>query len=307
MLQIVSTSIFMLAFLTSPDAVAQETGSTAPPDTLEQLESADGTSTQLPDDTPPTVEPPAAEPPTVEPPAAEPPTAAPPPAAPPPAAPPPAEPPPNIEVASDNRSPSRSDSSDSPSWQFEKPSVSPALSAVVYSDGTSAGALMGVGASVILPFKQVVEKGPYWGGYTRGVGQVFLGPDLYNGYAMRVGAFAGPRLGPLSLDVGPDFFSDTYIFGSATLAPVAAMGIPATAYLDFQTLMFYGGVEPAFYFSDIRKKVDWGSEELFGFGDEFTYRVGTAINVEKLGLSVGYTHRMTGYGLQRGVSFGIRL
>jgi hypothetical protein len=225
----------------------------------------------------------------------------------PPVEPPPVEPPPNDEEESNDSDPARPDSSDSPTWQFGKPNVSPALSAVVYSDGGSVGALMGVGASVVLPFRQRVEQGPYWGGYSRAVGQVFVGPDLFNGYALRVGTFAGPRLGPLRVDVGPDFFSDTYVFGSVTLEPVMAMGLPATTYIDFQTLMFYGGVEPAFYFSDIRKSVDWGSEDLFGFGDEFTYRVGTAINVDKLGLSIGYTHRITGYGIQRGVSFGIRL
>jgi hypothetical protein len=298
---VLAISTLTLALVASTDALAQDTDSTATPSLLDQLESADGGPSGAPamlqddsddadaegddaegedsegeeefqDGTPPPVEPPSDE-----------------------------------DEESDDRDDARPDKGESPKWNLGKPSARPAVSAVLYSDGASTGALLGVGASVRLPFNQMVEKGPYWGGYTRAVGQVFLGPDFYNGYAVRVGAFAGPRLGPLRLDVGPDFFYDTYVYSGVTLDPVAGVGIPATGYIDFQKLMFYGGVEPSFYFSDVRDSVDWGSEDMFGFGDEFTYRVGTAINVDKLGLSIGYSHRITAYGPQRGVSFGIRL
>ncbi len=192
--------------------------------------------------------------------------------------------------------------SESGTWKVGKPGLSPALGAILFPGGGVAA----VGASAKLPFWQETPEKLRWGGYARAQGQLLIGTtDLYSGYATRLGVFAGPRYAPLSLDVGPDFFYANYLVSGIDSAPFSGVGLPATATFAVKGLGLYAGVEPAWYVSGNWPSVDWDSEEMFGFGDEFTYLVGGSVATGGLALGLGYSYRITGYGVQRGISIGL--
>lgn len=197
---------------------------------------------------------------------------------------------------------------DGPPWKLGKPGLEPAVGAVLFPSGTGGiTALVGLGGEASLPFYQETNETLRWGGRARVVGQVLLGPDLYNGYAARVGVFAGPSAGPARLRVGPDFFVNQYLLSGADPDPFSGVGLPLTLSLGGDNAGIYGGVEPAWYMSGGWPGVDWGSEDIFGFGDEFSYRVGANVSTSSLGLALGYTHRITSFGVQRGVAVGFGL
>jgi hypothetical protein len=195
---------------------------------------------------------------------------------------------------------------DGPPWTVGRPGIQPAVGAVLFPDGSGGiTGLLALGAEAYLPFYQETDETLRWGGKARVVGQVLVGPDFYNGYAARVGVFAGPSAGPARLRVGPDFFINQYVLSGVDSDPFSGVGIPLTLSLTGGSAGIYGGVEPAWYMSGGWPVVDWGSEDIFGFGDEFTYRVGANVSTSSFGLGLGYTHRITYYGVQRGISVGI--
>lgn len=187
-------------------------------------------------------------------------------------------------------------------WKVGKPGLDPAVGAFIGPDG---GALaLGVEAS--LPIYQDTTEKFRWGGRTRAIGQVLLGADpLFGGYAVRVGAFGGPRYKPFSIDFGPDFFYNVYNVAGLDGAPFSGVGLPLTLNMSVPGFGLYGGVEPAWYVSGDWPSVDWAEQDLFGFGDEFTYIVGGGFSTQSLSLGLGYTHRITGFGVLRGVSVGL--
>ena len=195
---------------------------------------------------------------------------------------------------------------DGPGWKLGRPGIEPAVGAVLFPDGSGGvTGLVALGAQASLPFYQDSQETIRWGGNARAVGQVLLGPDLYNGYAARLGVFAGPSAGPARLRVGPDFFINQYVLSGVNADPFSGVGLPLTLFLTGGSAGIYGGVEPAWYISGGWPGVDWSSEDIFGFGDEFTYRVGANVSTSKLSLGLGYNHRITAFGVQRGVSVGL--
>jgi hypothetical protein len=195
---------------------------------------------------------------------------------------------------------------DRPPWKLGRPGIDPAVGAVLFptGDGGMTG-LVALGAQASLPFGQETQETVKWGGSVRAVGQVLVGPDLYNGYAARLGAFVGPSAGPARLRVGPDFFINQYVLAGLDTDPFSGIGLPLTLSLSGKGAGIYGGVEPAWYTSGGWPAVDWSNEDIFGFGDEFAYKVGGNISTSSFGLGLGYTHRITSFGVQRGVSVGI--
>lgn len=190
---------------------------------------------------------------------------------------------------------------DGPPWKLGRPGLEPAVGAVLFGGG----GLLALGAEGSVPFAQETQDAFRWGGRARVVGQVLVGPDLFNGYAARLGVFAGPSAGPARLRVGPDFFLNQFVFGTLDADPFSGIGMPLTLSLGGDAVGIYGGVEPAWYVSGGWPGVDWSNEDLFGFGDEFTYKVGAHVSTKSLGLGLGYTHRITSFGLQQGISVGL--
>jgi hypothetical protein len=192
-------------------------------------------------------------------------------------------------------------------WKAQ-PSVRPAIGASVFSDGVNAyaGAALGaeVGATFFQPEKQredlrfVVRP--------RALGQIIVGPST-SGYDVHGGVFAGPRWQILGLTLGPDVFTNRFTYGPVLLDPVVGMGVPVIADVDLQVLSVYGGLEPIWFFSGDRPTVDWSTTDPFGFGHEFAWTAGAAVQVGRLGLSASYNIRQTAFGPQRGFGFGLSL
>jgi len=90
------------------------------------------------------------------------------------------------------------------------------------------------------------------------------------------------------------------------LDPTMGLAWPVRVALDLKVLFPYAGVSPAWYFSD-REAVDWGNEDAFGFGQEFTRMAGVTLDAKVAELSVSYQSRVTAYGHQNSIGAGIKI
>jgi len=148
------------------------------------------------------------------------------------------------------------------------------------------------------------RKYPKMRGHARVAGHYVMSGGPLSGYEARVGNFMGPTWGKLGFTIGPDFFYNQYQYGQTTIPGTAGMGTPLTvdAYLDPFSL--FAGVEPAWYFNDVRERRDWATQDgLPGFGHEFAYFAGAAISVGNWTVGGSVRHSMTAYGEQN--SFGV--
>lgn len=192
------------------------------------------------------------------------------------------------------------------SWKRDDLRVEPAVSAVLFpTAGGGYAGLLALGAEAAVPFREDTEEALHWTGTARGVGQALVGPNLYNGYAARVGAFIGPQLGPARIRLGPDVFTSRYVLSGVDASPLTGVGLPLTASVAGKRLGVQGGVTPAWYLASGWDGVDWSVTDSFGFGDELTYELGAYVATRALSLGVGYTHRIMSIGVQRGLVFGV--
>lgn len=191
-------------------------------------------------------------------------------------------------------------------WKRDDLRVDPAVSAVLFpTAGGGYAGLLALGAEAAVPFREDTEEALHWAGTARGVGQVLVGPNLYNGYAARVGAFVGPQLGPARIRLGPDVFTSRYVLSGVDASPLTGVGLPLTASVAGKRLGVQGGVTPAWYLAGGWEGVDWSTTDAFGLGDEFTYELGAFVSTRVLSLGIGYTHRIMSIGVQRGLVFGV--
>lgn len=191
-------------------------------------------------------------------------------------------------------------------WTRDDLRVDPAVSAVLFpTAGGGYAGLLALGAEAAVPFREDTEEALHWAGTARGVGQVLVGPNLYNGYAARVGAFVGPQLGPARIRLGPDVFTSRYVLSGVDASPLTGVGLPLTASVAGKRLGVRGGVTPAWYLAGGWEGVDWSTTDAFGLGDEFTYELGAFVSTRVLSLGLGYTHRIMSIGVQRGLVFGV--
>jgi hypothetical protein len=187
-----------------------------------------------------------------------------------------------------------------------QPYVRPVLGATIFSDGTSTYPAASLGAEGGLIYAQdwKSKKQVVFIGVARLAGTYTLGGGV-NGYDVRIGNFFGPWWKFIGADTGPDIFTNQYNYGSVFLDPVVGMDWPVMATAEAGPVRLRGGLVPTVFFSGNRPGVDWKAEPMFGFGHEFSYVAVVSLSISKLTLSVGYTHRITFYGPQRGFSLGI--
>lgn len=195
--------------------------------------------------------------------------------------------------------------SQGPGWET-KLYAQPQVGGFLFNSGgtTYTGARLGAEAGI--RYWQTRGKTPRLYGKTRTQGHWVLSTGDVSGIEARVGSFMGPRWKNFGVQVGPDVFWNKYSFGNVALDPSAGVGVPLTATAWIDQFQIYGGVEPAWLFTESRR-VDWSQTDAPGFGHEFTYRAGAQLKLNGLGLGVGYTYRITAAGEEHGIGVGISI
>ncbi len=187
------------------------------------------------------------------------------------------------------------------------PFIRPALGATVFSYGSTTYTGVDLGAQGGLRYHQKRKMNELrFSGTTRVKGTYTVGSGV-NGYDVRLGSFFGPSISVLGLQTGPDVFQNQYSYGSVFMDPTLGLAWPITLSAALGPVYLYGGPVPTWYLSGNRDQVDWASEDQFGFGHDFAWTAGASVDLGPVGLSVGYTHRITAYGPQKGFGLGFSL
>lgn len=151
------------------------------------------------------------------------------------------------------------------------------------------------------------EKGrklPKLRGQARVAGDYVMSSGDISGYEARIGNFMGPTWGIIGFTVGPDFFYNQYQYGSTVLPATSGMGVPFIVDANLDVFSVFGGIEPAWYFNDVRERRDWQAQEgPPGFGHEMAYILGAGLNVGGWDLGLSWRYSMTAYGEQS--SYGV--
>jgi hypothetical protein len=154
---------------------------------------------------------------------------------------------------------------------------------------------------------QYWERGrryPKMRGHARTSGAYVMSGGPLSGFEARLGNFMGPTWGKIGFTLGPDFFYNQYQYGPTTIPATGGVGTPLTVDSVLDPFTLFAGVEPSWYFNDVRARRDWGAQDgLPGFGHEFAYFAGAAISVANWTLGASIRHSMTGYGEQN--SYGV--
>ena len=178
----------------------------------------------------------------------------------------------------------------------------PVLGATLYSSGgnTRTAAYGGLEAGV-----RYNQKGPMprLVGKTRARGVLTYGGDAM-ATDVRLGSFLGPRWKYAGLQAGPDLFRDELI-GSG-LGPSFGVDFPVAATLYAKPLTFTAGFSPA-WLADEDRRVDWSQTTEFGFGHEFTTRLGASLSLDGFGAGVGWSRRVTAAGTYQGFAISLRV
>lgn len=170
--------------------------------------------------------------------------------------------------------------------------------------GTSTAA--NVGAVGGMYYWQNESRSPIIQGQARARGTKVFGSGV-TGTDIHVGNFIGPSWSSLMLQTGPDVFWNEYQFGATTLAPTLGLGWPLMASTGLGSVSVSAGVEPAWFISSDRPSVDWSSQSVPGFGDEFTYTAGAGVSIDPARLSLSYRHTVTAFGAQKGLGVGLKI
>ena len=165
-----------------------------------------------------------------------------------------------------------------PAWET-KLFAQPVVGGTVFSSGGSTTTAVSLGAEAGLRYWQTRRKTPRWRGVARVAGAYVLSSGDSSGMDVRVGNFIGPAWKSVGLSTGPDLFWNRYQYGSIELDPTLGLAWPLTATAWTQAFDVWAGVEPA-WLSNADRRVDWSTQDVPGFGHEFTYRAG--LGVEKV-------------------------
>lgn len=151
------------------------------------------------------------------------------------------------------------------------------------------------------------EKGPRYPkmrGHARVAASYLTTGGPLSGLEGRIGNFMGPTWGTLGFTVGPDFFYNQFAYGNTVIPATGGMGVPFTVDANLEPFMLFAGIEPSWYFNDVRERRDWSTQDgLPGFGHEFAYVAGAAVAVGGWMVGGSIRHSMTAYGEQN--SFGV--
>ena len=121
-----------------------------------------------------------------------------------------------------------------------------------------------------------------------------------------VGSFIGPRLGPLSLEVGGDYMVDSYTIPGRYDGRFSAISLPARVIFDVWLARVEVAGGPIFILDsmegDTREAL---SNNPLGFGDEYFFMANARVGVGPLAVGAGFKRRVTAYGEDN--SFGVQL
>ncbi|HCH66690.1 MAG TPA: hypothetical protein DFR83_28060 [Deltaproteobacteria bacterium] len=164
--------------------------------------------------------------------------------------------------------------------------------------------VVSVGAVAGIQYWERGRRYPKMRGHARASGAYVMSGGPLSGFEARLGNFMGPTWGKIGFTVGPDFFYNQYQYGPTTIPATGGVGTPLTVDSVLDPFTLYAGLEPSWYFNDVRERRDWVSQDgLPGFGHEFAYFAGAAISIGSWTLGGSIRHSMTAYGNQN--SYGI--
>lgn len=140
-------------------------------------------------------------------------------------------------------------------------------------------------------------------GKTRARGSVVLASGLA-GHDVRMGTFLGPVSDSWGVLGGVDVFHDAVTTTRVRLQPSWGVEFPIVATLGPPQLTFLAGVSTS-WLANPARRVNWDQAAGFGFGHEFSWRLGLMINAGPVHFGVSYSRRQTAIGPQQG--FGLTL
>lgn len=145
---------------------------------------------------------------------------------------------------------------------------------------------------------------PKMRGHARASGAYVMSGGPLSGFEARVGNFMGPTWGRIGFTLGPDFFYNQYQYGPTTIPATGGVGTPLTVDSVLDPFTLFAGIEPSWYFNDVRERRDWSTQDgLPGFGHEFAYFAGAGVSLGGWMVGGSIRHSMTAYGEQN--SYGV--
>lgn len=195
------------------------------------------------------------------------------------------------------------------SWD-PKPYIKPNLGFTLYGDGTTNASAVGLGAQAGFTYFNSEDLGVPMAGRTRvsGTYQLVTSGGPGGGHDIRLGTFMGPQFKLASAELGLDVFHNGITLGNYQLDNAVGLDIPLNVTLGPQQIYALAGITPTLVF-DPDRHVNWKAVDAFGFGHEFEWRVGAALNAGPIGLGLTYTRRVIApnvvtQGFALGVSAG---
>ena len=112
----------------------------------------------------------------------------------------------------------------------------------------------------------------------------------------------GPTWGRIGFTLGPT--STTSINTDLRPSATGGVGTPLTVDSVLDPFTLFAGIEPSWYFNDVRERRDWSEQDgLPGFGHEFAYFAGAGVSLGGWMVGGSIRHSMTAYGEQN--SYGV--
>jgi len=187
----------------------------------------------------------------------------------------------------------------------------PSAGLVTWNDGTTTTSSLSIGGQAGVHYWEIGGPLPRYQGTGRVALSYLLGStstagsgSQLSGWEARIGNFYGPTWRHAGIQAGPDLFHSQYRYNGEDLPPTNGLALPVTGFAWQKPFSAYVGLEPAWYLSD-QEGTDWDKAELPGFGDEFSYKAGAAMQMKKLRVGIDAVWRQTPYGVQSG--YGLAL
>ena len=124
------------------------------------------------------------------------------------------------------------------------------------------------------------------------------------GTDLRLGSFIGPQEKMWSLMSGLDVFRNGFTSSRMSLPVSWGVDLPVVLTFGPPEVAFLAGVSTA-WLAEPSRRVNWDATPSFGFGHEFGWRAGVAINMGNLTVSGFYTKRRTSRGPVQGFGFNV--
>ena len=189
-------------------------------------------------------------------------------------------------------------------WR-KSPMLQPIITGQVFTTDDDFYGALKLGGSLGLKYEQDRMAGMQ--GNTRVQYTQSFGPTMENSH-LAVGTFIGPKLGPLTLDVGADYYYDHYYIPGQYEGSFSAVALPLRALFDIKLVRLEVAAGPIFLLADHAGDARAGlNENPIGFGDELFYMINADVGFSVLSAGAYFSQRMTAYGNDNtvGVKLGI--